>query len=139
MELLREGGSHLRALPRLKEIRDAPYSFEPVTNLQVIQHTNAIGHFNQYLEDRRFRIHAVSAGIPPVLWYVVIIGAIFNIVLIWLLDMKFITQLFLGGLLAFYLGAMILLIARLDKPFHAIDGITPEDFLAVHEIIKSNL
>lgn len=72
------------------------------------------------------------------LWYVVFIGAIFNIMLIWLLDMRFISQLFLGGLLAFFLGAMILMIARLDKPFQSADGVSPDAFRAVHRIMTSN-
>jgi hypothetical protein len=53
------------------------------------------------------------------MWYVVIVGAIINIGLVWLFEMKFVTQLFLGGLLAFFLGTLILLIAVLDRPYRS--------------------
>ena len=37
--------------------------------------------------------------------YVVIVGTIINFGLMWSFDMRFITQLFLGALVAFFLGA----------------------------------
>lgn len=100
-------------------------TFEPQTKTQEIVHAEVIGRFNRLLEQRRYRIHSMTSGIPSVLWYVVIVGAIINILLVWLLDMRLVTQLFLGGVLAFFLGAMILLIARLDKPFKSEDGVSP--------------
>jgi hypothetical protein len=138
-EKLRQGSSMTSAIPQLKNLRSQLFSYEPQTKLQDIVHAQAIGNFKSFLEKRRFRIYSVAAGIPPVLWYVVIIGAIFNIVLIWLLDMKFITQLFLGGMLAFFLGAMILMIARLDKPFLSEDGVSPGALVSAYQVIADDL
>ena len=122
----------------VSHLRSRLVSFEPQTKAQEYVHQEAIAHLNDFIEKRRFRIYSVTAGIPAVLWYVVIIGAIFNIVLIWLLDMKFVSQLFLGGLLAFFLGAMILMIARLDKPFQSADGVNPDALRLVYRIMTSN-
>lgn len=135
---LREGKIFIGTGGLVAEIRSLLVSFEPETKAQEIVHQEAIGHLNEFVEKRRFRIYSVTAGIPAVLWYVVFIGAIFSIMLIWLLDMRFISQLFLGGLLAFFLGAMILMIARLDKPFQSADGVSPDAFRAVHRIMTSN-
>ena len=49
-------------------------------------------------------------------WYVVLIGALINIVLIWMLDMRFFTHLILGGLISFFLGVMIFLLIAMDQP-----------------------
>jgi len=43
--------------------------------------------------------------------------------------------LFLGGLLAFFLGAMILMIARLDKPLKSHDGISPDALAAAYQVM----
>jgi hypothetical protein len=42
--------------------------------------------------------------------------------------MRFTAHLFLGGLLAAYLGAMIFLIAAMDNPFRGEVSITPTAF-----------
>jgi hypothetical protein len=59
---------------------------------------------------------------------VVLVGAILNIALIWLFDMKLITQLFLGGILSFFLGTMILLIGVMDRPFQGAVSVSSEPF-----------
>ncbi|HMO35764.1 MAG TPA: hypothetical protein PKA06_06965 [Gemmatales bacterium] len=48
--------------------------------------------------------------------------------MIWLFDMRFLTHIILGGLLAFFLGTMIFLIAAMDNPFRGEVSITPEPF-----------
>jgi len=42
-------------------------------------------------------VHDVRSGIPAVMWYVVVVGALLNLSIVWLFDMRLITQLFLGG------------------------------------------
>ncbi len=58
----------------------------------------------------------------------VIVGAILNIALLWLFHMRYITMIFLGGILSFFLGAMILLIAVMDNPFRGAVSISPAPF-----------
>jgi hypothetical protein len=79
------------------------------------------------------RLFSVHTAIPPVMWYVVILGAVINIAMVWLFDMRFITHLLLGGLLAAYLGTMIFLIAAMDHPFRGEVSVTPEPFEALYK------
>jgi hypothetical protein len=79
------------------------------------------------------RLFSVNTAIPPVMWYVVILGAVINIAMVWLFDMKFITHLLLGGLLSAYLGTMIFLIAAMDHPFRGEVAVTPEPFEALYK------
>ena len=53
---------------------------------------------------------------------------VLNITLIWLFDMKFITQLFLGGILSFFLGLMIMLIGVMDRPFQGDVSVSSQPF-----------
>ena len=79
------------------------------------------------------RLHSVTTGIPHVMWYVVLIGALINIAIVWMFDMKFLTHMLLGGLLVFFLGAMIFLIAAMDNPFRGEVSVSSEAFELVYK------
>ncbi|MFM8708079.1 MAG: hypothetical protein ACKOHK_08350, partial [Planctomycetia bacterium] len=57
-----------------------------------------------------------------------ILGAVLTIGMCWLFEMKFITHLVLGGILATYLGTMMYLIVDMNQPFRGDVSITPEVF-----------
>jgi Protein of unknown function (DUF4239) len=122
-----EGGN-----TRIAAFKERMFSFQPQTKNDEIVHAEAIRQFSTFLEHRRLRQYAVTTGIPAVMWYVVVVGAIINIALVWLFEMKLVTHLFLGGLLAFFLGAVILLIAVMDNPFRGDVSISPEAFESVY-------
>ena len=118
---------------RLDVIRDLMLKFEPKSHSDEILQEQLLGHFNGLLEARVERISGVDLRIPGVFWYVVIIGAIIQIVLIWILDMRFFTQMLLGGLVAFFLGVMFFLIYALDEPLQGAVAISPTNFQQVYE------
>jgi hypothetical protein len=62
------------------------------------------------------------------MWGVVLIGALMNIALIWMFDMKIVNHLFLGGMLSAFMGLMIFLIASLDHPFRGELSISSAPF-----------
>ena len=113
---------------RISAFHERLLAFEPETETQKIVHAETIRQFNVFLEHHRVRENAVTTGIPAVMWYVVLVGAVLNIALVWLFDMKLITQLFLGGILAFFLGTMILLIGVMDRPFQGSVSVSSEPF-----------
>jgi hypothetical protein len=91
--------------------------FEPSTPGQKILHAEALKQFNNYLEARRLRLFAVTTSIPGAMWAVVLVGALMNIALIWMFDMKLMNHLFLGRILSAFMRLMIFLIASMDNPF----------------------
>jgi hypothetical protein len=62
-----------------------------------------------------------------------LLGALLNIVLCWLFDMKFLTQLLLGGILAAYLGMMMHLIFDMNQPFRGDVSVSSEAFEMVYK------
>ena len=121
------------AIPSGEQTRIAAFherllTFEPRSEGQRIVHAETIRQFNGFLENHRVRENAITTGIPSVMWFVVLIGAVLNIALIWLLDMKFVTQLFLGGILSFFLGLMIMLIGVMDRPFQGSVSVSSQPF-----------
>ena len=134
--LLKEGVTFTEdAAARIEAFQERLLAFEPQTKTEELVHAEAIRQFNSFMEQRRLRIYSASISIPPALWYVVIAGAIINMLLVWQIDTNLLNQLFLGGLLAFFLGAMILLIAILDKPFKSRAGISPAALELVHKVM----
>jgi hypothetical protein len=125
-----EGGA-----PRIRAFQERLLAFEPQTPAEEIVHAEALHQFNIFLDKRTQREQSVTTGIPAVMWYVVTVGAIINLAMVWLFDMRLITQLFLGGLLAFFLGAMIFLIAALDNPFRGEVSVSPEPFEHLHQMM----
>ena len=69
------------------------------------------------------------------LWYAVLIGALINIVLIWMLDMRFFTHMLLGGIMSFFLGVMIFLIAAMDNPMKGEVSVPPANYQLVYDVL----
>jgi len=73
------------------------------------------------------------------MWYVVLLGALLSIFLVWLFDMSLIAEFFLGGLMSFFIGTMISLILVLDRPLRGEFGISPEVFQLLLRFINDML
>lgn len=102
--------------------------FQPQTPAEEILHAEALRQFNHFLEARRMRLFSVTSGLPVSMWYVMILGAVLTLAICWFFEMRFITQLVLGGILAAYLGLMMFLIFDMSQPFRGDVSISPEAF-----------
>jgi uncharacterized integral membrane protein len=113
---------------KLKAFQERMLAFEPGSKTEELIFAQTLHQFNVFLDKQRVREQSVTTGIPPIMWFVVIVGAILNIALFWLFDIRYVTMLFLGGVLSFFLGVMILLIAVMDNPFRGAVSISSEPF-----------
>jgi hypothetical protein len=113
---------------RVSSFFDHLASFEPANKGEEIIHAETLRQFDDFVERRRERLANVTTGIPPVLWWVVAIGALLNIALIWMLDMEIHVHLILGGMLSLFLGIVISLIAAMDNPFRGEVSVGPVAF-----------
>ncbi|MFM8635455.1 MAG: DUF4239 domain-containing protein [Planctomycetia bacterium] len=118
---------------RAEAFHEKLLEFQPETPAEEIIHAEALRQFNHFLECRRMRLFSVHSSLPPTMWYVMILGAILNIAICWLFDMRFITQLVLGGILAAYLGVMMHLIFDMNQPFRGDVSIQPDAFEALYK------
>jgi hypothetical protein len=113
---------------RAEAFHDRLLDFQPKTPSEEILHAEALRQLNHFLECRRMRLYSVKSGLPASMWYVMILGAVLTVAMCWLFEMRFITQLLLGGILAAYLGTMIYLIVDMNQPFRGDVSITAEPF-----------
>jgi hypothetical protein len=125
-----KGGSN-----RLTMIQFSILKFEPRTAGEQLLHGQTLQDFNEFVAARQSRLAGVQTAIPGVLWYAVAIGALINIVLIWMLDMRFFTHMLLGGIVSFFLGVMIFLIASLDHPMKGEVSVTPTNYQLVYDTL----
>ena len=84
---------------------------------------------------REQRLATVTAAIPRVLWYVVVIGAFLMITFLWMLHMELVPQIMLGGITAFFLGIMIFLIYAMDHPLQGAVSVPPDSFQSVYDLV----
>ena len=131
--LQQEGIVPIGAVKKVAAFSDRLSSFEPETKAQEALHETALRQFNMFFEHRRTRLYSVTAGIPAVLWYTVAVGALLNMLLIWLFDLRLGLHLLLGGILSFFLATMISLIVLMDHPFRGEVSISPQAFELVYD------
>ena len=117
---------------RADAFHDRLLEFKPQTPAEEILHAEALRQFNEFLEARQMRLFSVKSSLPASMWWVMILGAVLNIALCWMFDMRFISQLILGGILAAYLGTMIHLIFDMNQPFRGDVSISSEPFQVLY-------
>ena len=121
--------------PRITAIFNTLITFEPEKKGEELLHAETLRQFNNLVEVRRTRLTNVNYGIPGVLWWVVAIGAMLNIGIIWMLNMEIHVHVLLGGALSLFLGIMIFLIAAMDNPFRGEVSVGPDAIRQTYEIV----
>lgn len=116
----------------MDEFQQVLTQFEPATKGQEIVHAETLRQFNDMILLRRLRINAIHAGIPGVMWYVVAVGAVINTLLILSFRMRFDIHLVIGGMLSFFVGVVIFMIAAMDHPFRGEVSVGPDAFELIY-------
>jgi hypothetical protein len=125
---MRKGEFAQGGMPVINKLQGQLAAFEPATPGQQIMLAETTRQFYTFLEHRAVRLYSVTTGIPGIMWSVVLLGAVISIFFIWLFDMTLRAQFLLGGLMSFFIGAMISLIVVLDSPLKGEFGLSPEVF-----------
>ena len=91
-------------------------AYEPKTSGQQILHSQAMTQYNNIAGLRRKRLHTIEAGLPSVMWSVVLLGAALVMSITYLLRVERKVQFVLTGCLAMFIGLVVFVIASLDRP-----------------------
>jgi hypothetical protein len=124
------GGEH-----RLQAIRRTLFSYEPTTKTQELLHNEMLRYLDAMTISREQRLSAVTAAIPSVLWYMVVIGALITIAFVWMLHMELKSQILLSGITAFFLAIMVFLIYTMDRPLQGAVSVPPDSFSSVYDLV----
>lgn len=116
----------------LRDFKLAFFDFTPNTARLKLIHEQALSQFNDLAKTRRLRLRGNQDNLPPIFWWVIILGTAINLVISWF----FVTQhpayqLLLTVLIALLLGSLLFLIAAMDNPFRGSFSVDPGAFEAV--------
>jgi Protein of unknown function (DUF4239) len=134
--LQRRGIASVEEVNRVALLQARLALFEPQTKAQELLHENTLRQFNTFYENRRARLFSLTSGIPAILWYTVAVGAVVNMILIWLFDLRPHAHWILGGLISFYLSTIISVIALMDHPYRGALGLSPQAFQMIYDQMR---
>lgn len=129
--LQRRGIVSADGVARMNAVQAKLFAFEPKSKGQEMVHAQTLAQFFEMAEVRRARVQSVDAGVPALMWYVVAIGLMITVVLLWMLDMRMMPHLLLGGLLMLFLSTVVCLIMVMDKPLRGEISVGPDAYKAV--------
>ncbi len=113
-------------------------NYEPTTESMKAIYAETLAKLDDMIIHRRNRLANVTAGLPDTLWWVVIIGALINLILPWFLvyDRQLIQYLMII-MMAATIGILIYMMGAMDNPFRGEFSVTTETFQLVHKMMKS--
>lgn len=136
--LQRKGIVPQEGTPKLDAIQKNLTAFEPKTTGHSIIHSDSIQKFGELAKLRRKRIQSVQAGLPSALWTVVIIGALFNILLTWMLVLEDVRpHIWLSVVFSAMMGLLIFLTAAMDNPFRGEFSVSASAFEFIYKVMTS--
>jgi len=109
------------------------YAFKPADDRDAAVLAEALSQANTLVSLQRARLANMNQGIPALMWYVVVIGSIINIMLIWMVNGRRHIHVMLTALLSGFMGLVIYLIAAMDYPFRGQISVGPEAFEEIYQ------
>jgi hypothetical protein len=112
-------------------------AFQPATMGEQALFSEALSQMNTLLALRSMRLASVNAGIPDILWGVVLVGALINMVFIWMINTERHVHVLLTGMLSAFMGLVIFLIAAMDYPFRGEVSVDAAPFEQVYAVVMA--
>jgi hypothetical protein len=118
----------------LSRFEDDVRAFEPATEREKIAHAEVVREITLVDQARRLREGSVSTGLPAALWVVVLIGAVLNLLLLYLFWVENLAlHAVLVAIFSTFVGLLIFLTAAMDNPFRGEFSVSPDGFREVLE------
>lgn len=109
-------------------------AFEPTTRSQTALHEVTLRTFDEMARMGRSRLQNVAVGLPGALWSIVILGALLNIFLTWMLILdNDRPHIWLGIVFNATIGILIFLTAAMDNPFRGDFSVSADSFQMVYD------
>jgi uncharacterized protein DUF4239 len=130
----RQGRVPRKGVELLDRFQAQLFVFEPASESQKILHAETLSAYNRMIEVRRQRLDAVNSGLPGVMWFVLLPGAMGCLLLSLFFPIeepKFQAVLVAG--LAGFVAMVLFVIISLDRPFHGAMAIPPDSYQLVYD------
>jgi hypothetical protein len=127
-----QGRANPKEIEILTELHRIIGQYAPTDLGQGVRYAETLRVLDDFVEARRLRISAGTSSIPRIMWFVVLVGAVMNVFVIWMFDLRQLTHAIIGGTLSLFIALVIYMIAVLDAPFRGAYGVKPDAITAVH-------
>lgn len=114
--------------------------FQPTSASEINLQQATLAQVNAWVKARRDRIDLVTRGLPADLWVVLVLGAVINVGLTWLLPVRGLrSHLILSAAFAAVVGLLLFVTAAMDHPFRGTFSVSPEAFRVIQrDVIGSH-
>lgn len=136
-EFQRRGEISVNGVRLINRLHGLLVAHQPDGGAAALRHANILREFDEFVEARQNRIGSRGAKVPAIMWYIVIVGAILNVIVIWMFDVRRTTHIIIGSTMSLFIGLVIYMIAILDEPFRGLDGVAPDALIAVRDEFPS--
>jgi hypothetical protein len=110
------------------------FAFEPTSESQKIIHGQTLSAYSRLVDARRQRLDAVNSGLPGVMWFVLLPGAMGCLLLSLFFPVEDArSQAILVVGLAGFVAMVLFVIISLDRPFHGAMAIPADSYQLVYD------
>ena len=132
--LMEQGRSSPKAWATLDELRATILGLDPPTGAQLVRYNQVLEQLHGLGDARRERLLAANEGLAPILWVVLIGGAVITIAFTYLFGLEnTVVHTLMVAALAMILSSSLFTVAALDYPFKGDVRIHPAAFEQVLE------
>jgi hypothetical protein len=121
------------ATRRVNVLADSLFAFNPATLGEQARYAETLRQFNHMVELRRKRINSLGGALPPVMWGIMLIGAVLSLTVTYLLKIDTPIQVMLTAFLATFIGLVVFVMAGLDSPLSGPLAIEPTAYQLVQD------
>jgi hypothetical protein len=135
--LMANGGSS----PHVKQILDRIFvtfsRIQPTTNAETNLHNEMLTGINELSDHRRLRLLSADNKVPPLMWYILIIGGVVTVLFSYLLGVENgRSHILMTGALTLMITLTMYLILAIDHPYGGAVSVQPDAFRLVLEDTK---
>jgi hypothetical protein len=121
------------ATRKVNAFADSLFAFNPATLGEQARYAETLRQFNHMIELRRKRISSLESALPPVMWGIMLIGAMLSVTVTYLLKINTPIQAVLTAFLATFIGLVVFVMAGLDSPLTGPLAIKPKAYQVVQD------
>jgi hypothetical protein len=110
------------------------FVFEPASESQKILHAQTLAAYSHMVEARRLRLDAVNSGLPGVMWFVLLPGAMGCLLfsLFFPIEEPRFQAVLVAGVAGF-VAMVLFVIVSLDRPFRGAIAIPADSYELIHD------
>lgn len=138
-QMMARGEESTRAWAILDEMRGSITTLDPATDSQKLLYDHELQRVHELADARQERLLQANAGLPAILWAVLLIGGVIVVAFTYLFGLRStLVHTLMVAALALTIALVLFTVGALDYPFKGDVRVRPDAFLSVLERFESS-